>query len=85
MASSRRYNEVVQRVRGVGKSNRAAAAQTNNKGEFQFRRTFPAHYYLRTTKTHDADAPRIDLHAGDNITNVRIVMQQPCLIASEEL
>jgi len=70
------WRETVQRVQGVGLSNLAASAQTNNQGEFRFAGLPPAHYYLRTPATSDADAQRIDIHAGENITNIRIVTRQ---------
>ena len=70
------WRETLQRVQGVGLSNLAASAQTNSQGEFRFAGLLPAHYYIRTPVTHDADAPRIDIHAGENLTNIRIVMRQ---------
>jgi hypothetical protein len=70
------WRETLQRVQGVGLSNRAASAQTNGQGEFHFIGLLPAHYYLLTPATHDADAQRIDLHAGENVTNTRIVIPQ---------
>ncbi|HET9130634.1 MAG TPA: carboxypeptidase-like regulatory domain-containing protein, partial [Terriglobia bacterium] len=69
------WRQTLQRVQGVGLSNLAGTARTNGRGEFRFSGLVPAHYYLRTTETHDADAPRIDLHAGENITNMRIVIK----------
>ena len=70
------WSETLQRVQGVGLSNLAAAARTNGQGEFRFAGLAPAHYYLRTTETFDADAQRIDLHAGENITSLRMVLRQ---------
>src|SRR5262249_12908237 len=37
------WRETLQRVQGVGKTNRAAAVQTNARGEFQFTGLLPAH------------------------------------------
>jgi hypothetical protein len=70
------WRETLPRVQGVGLSNRAASTQTNGQGEFRFVGLLPAHYYLLTPATHDSDAQRIDLHAGEKITNARVVMMQ---------
>src|SRR5262245_28605268 len=42
------WNEVIGRVQGVGKSNRAGAVRTNARGEFSFEGLAPAQYYIRT-------------------------------------
>jgi hypothetical protein len=70
------WQETISRVRGVGKTNRAAFSQTNERGEFRFSGLAPAHYYVRTTSTNDDDAPRIHLHAGADIQDVRLSLPQ---------
>jgi hypothetical protein len=67
------WQETLPRVRGVGLMNRAGGTETNARGEFSFLGLPPAHYYVRISATNDATATRIDLHAGENVQNVRVV------------
>jgi len=67
------WQETISRVQGVGKTNRAAVAQTDARGEFHFEGLPPAHYYVRTFSTSDAEAPLIHLHAGENIQDVKLL------------
>jgi hypothetical protein len=67
------WQETLSRVRGVGLTNRAGVTETNDRGEFRFSGLPPAHYYVRIDPTNDATATRIDLHAAENIQNVKIV------------
>ncbi len=70
------WQETISRVRGVGKTNRAGYTQTNERGEFRFEGLAPAHYYVRTPLTQDAEAPLIHLHAGANIQDVSLRIPQ---------
>jgi hypothetical protein len=70
------WQETLSRVRGVGLMNRAGGVETNDRGEFRFSGLPPAHYYVRISATNDATATRVDLHAGENVSNIRIVSPQ---------
>jgi len=67
------WNQLIDRIRGIGKSNRAASVTTNSRGEFTFAGLAPSQYYIRTNFTDETTAEPIDLHAGAAILDVRIV------------
>jgi len=67
------WNQVIGRVRGVGKSNRAARSVTNIRGEFAFSGLAPAQYYIRTSFTDEENEEPINLHAGATISNLQII------------
>jgi hypothetical protein len=67
------WNQLVNRLRGIGKTNRAATMATNARGEFNFSGLAPAQYYIRTSFTDEESLAPINLHAGASITDLRIV------------
>jgi protocatechuate 3,4-dioxygenase beta subunit len=70
------WNQLIPRVQGVGKTNRAGTQATNSRGEFRFSGLAPAQYYLRTRFTDEESEPAINLRAGANITGVKIVASE---------
>jgi len=70
------WNQLIPRVQGVGKSNRAGTLTTNSRGEFSFSGLAPAQYYLRTRFTDEESEPAINLRAGAKITGVKIVASE---------
>jgi hypothetical protein len=68
------WNELIGRVQGIGKSNRAGGVQTNGRGEFSFTGLAPAQYYVRTGFTNEATVRPINLHAGSIVNDLRIVI-----------
>src|SRR5262249_12306937 len=67
------WNQLIGRVRGIGKSNLAAVTRTNSRGEFRFGGLAPAQYYLRTDFTNEQDATPINLHAGASVNSVKVL------------
>ena len=67
------WRETISRVRGIGKSNRAAITRTNGSGEFSFSGLAPAQYYIQTTPAKSIMDTPINLHAGATISNLDIV------------
>ena len=67
------WNQIVSRLRGIGKSNRAATMATNARGEFNFSGLAPAQYYVRTSFLDEDNLSPVNLHAGDRVTGLRIV------------
>lgn len=68
------WNELIGRVRGIGKTNRAGATRTNARGDFSFAGLAPAQYYVRTSLTSEVTAKPVNLHAGATVSDVRIVI-----------
>jgi len=71
------WNQLVSRVRGIGKSNRAATMSTNARGEFNFFGLAPAQYYIRTPFSLEDSLAPINLHAGESVSDVRLVAPDP--------
>jgi protocatechuate 3,4-dioxygenase beta subunit len=69
----REWNELIGRVQGVGKTNRAGMVATNSRGEFRFAGLAPAQYYIRTAFTSEGTAKPINLSAGATVNDVTIV------------
>ena len=67
------WNELISRVQGVGKTNRAGAARTNARGEFSFEGLAPAQYYVRIDSRSGEVATLVNLHAGSSISDVKLV------------
>jgi hypothetical protein len=67
------WRELIGRVQGVGKTNLAAVARTNSRGEFRFEDLAPAQYYVRTDFIDEQRAKPINLRAGANASGVKIV------------
>lgn len=70
------WNQLIPRVQGVGKTNRAGTLATNSRGEFSFSGLAPAQYYVRTRFTDEEGAPAISLRAGASVTGVKIVASE---------
>jgi Carboxypeptidase regulatory-like domain len=68
------WRETIPRVRGIGKSNRAAITRTNASGEFNFSGLAPAQYYVQTAPAKSIVDTPINLHAGATISNLEIVV-----------
>jgi hypothetical protein len=66
------WNELVGRLQGVGKSNRAGMARTNERGEFSFSGLAPAQYYVRTSFADESSLKPVNLRAGGIVDDVRI-------------
>ena len=68
------WNELSGRVQGIGKTNRAGAVQTNNRGEFRFSGLAPAQYYVRTSFLDEGTARPINLRAGAIASDLKLVI-----------
>jgi len=69
------WNELIGRVQGNGKTNRAGAVQTNSRGEFRFNGLAPAQYYVRTSFTNEKVEKPINLHAGAIVGDLNLVIR----------
>ena len=67
------WTELAGRLQGVGKTNRAATARTNARGEFVFSGLAPAQYYVRTSFSDESSLKPINLRSAEVIADVRIV------------
>jgi protocatechuate 3,4-dioxygenase beta subunit len=72
----REWRELIGRVQGVGRTNRAGTVRTNARGEFSFTGIAPAQYYLRTDGLNEASLSPVDVHAGANMTGIRVVVPE---------
>ena len=66
------WNELVGRLQGVGKANRAGVVRTNERGEFIFSGLAPAQYYVRTNLADESTLKPINLRAGQIVDDIRI-------------
>ena len=66
------WNELVGRLQGVGKANRAGVVRTNERGEFTFSGLAPAQYYVRTNLADESTLKPINLRAGQIVDDIRI-------------
>jgi hypothetical protein len=64
-------------VRGIAKSGLAGSTRTNGRGEFSFFMLAPAQYYIRTGPTAGQTSMPINLHAGENVTDVNLTVLEP--------
>jgi hypothetical protein len=71
------WTELVGRLQGVGKTNRAGLARTNARGEFVFSGLAPAQYYVRTSFADESNLKPINLRAAEVVDDVRIVAPAP--------
>ena len=67
------WNELVGRLQGIGKSNRAGTVRTNARGEFSFSGLAPAQYYVRTALSDESSLQPVNLRAGEIVGDVRII------------
>jgi len=70
------WNELVGRLQGVGKANRAGVVRTNERGEFTFSGLAPAQYYVRTNLADESTLKPINLRAGQIVDDIRIPAPQ---------
>jgi len=70
------WNELVGRLQGVGKANRAGVVRTNERGEFTFSGLAPAQYYVRTSLADESTLKPINLRAGQIVDDIRIPAPQ---------
>ena len=66
------WNELIGRLQGVGKANRAGVVRTNERGEFIFSGLAPAQYYVRTNFADESTLKPINLRSGQIVDDIRI-------------